>query len=68
MRKGQWEFTRCLDTCASKVHKIQDVEAGANELYLKIDVSGFPLLDNIGDEDPDNHILSWADMTDLGNH
>jgi len=20
-RKGQWEFTRCLDTCASKVRK-----------------------------------------------
>jgi len=25
-------------------------------------------LDNIGDEDPDNHILSWADTTDLGSH
>jgi len=25
-------------------------------------------LDNIGDEDPDNHILSWADMTDPGSH
>jgi len=67
-QKGQWEFTRCLDTCTSKVRKTQDVEAGANELHLKIDVSRFPSLDNIGDEDPNNHILSWADMTDLGSH
>ena len=31
-------------------------------------VSGFPSLDDIGDEDPDNNILSWADTTDSGNH
>jgi len=66
--KGQWEFTRCLDTCAGKVCKIWDVEAGANELYLEMDVSGFPLLDDIEDEDPNNHILSWADTTDSGSH
>jgi len=67
-QKGQWEFTRCPDTCASKAHKIQDVEAGANKLHLELDVSGSSSLDNIGDEDPDNHILSWADMTDPGSH
>jgi len=67
-RKGQWEFTRCPDTCANKVCKIQDVEAGANKLHLEINVSRFPLLDDIGDEDPDNHILSWADTTDLGSY
>jgi len=67
-QKGQWEFTRCPDTCASKVYKTRDVEARANELHLEIDVSGFPSLDDIGDEDPDNHILSWADMTDSGSH
>jgi len=44
------------------------IEAGANELYLKMDVSRFPLLDDIGDEDPDNYILSWADTTDPGSH
>jgi len=33
-----------------------------------MDVSGFPSLDDIGDEDPDNHILSWADMTDPGSY
>ena len=33
-----------------------------------MDISGFLLLDNIGDEDPNNHILSWADMTDPGSH
>jgi len=67
-RKGQWEFTRCPDTCTSKVCKTRDVEARANELHLEMDVSGFPLLDNIGDEDSNNHILSWADMTDSGSH
>jgi len=67
-QKGQWEFTRCPDTCASKARKIQDVKAGANELHLELDVSRSPLLDDIGDEDPNNHILSWADTTDPGSH
>ena len=67
-QKGQWEFTRYLDICTSKVCKIQDVKVGANELHLKIDVSRFSLLDNIGDEDPNNYILSWADMTNLGSY
>ena len=67
-QKGQWEFTRCPDTCASKARKIQDVEAGANELYLKLDVSKSLSLDDIGDEDLDNHILSWADTTNLDSH
>jgi len=57
-----------MNTYASKAHKTRDVEAGANELHLKMFVSRFPSLDEIGDEDPDNNILSWADMTDLGNH
>ena len=67
-QKDQWEFTRCPDTYTSKAHKTQDIETEANKLYLKLDISGSPLLDNIGDEDPNNHILSWADMTDLGSH
>ena len=57
-QKGQWEFTRYLDICANKVYKTWDIKVGANELHLKIDVSRFPSLDDIGDEDPDNHILS----------
>jgi len=57
-QKGQWKFTRYLDTYTNKAHKTQDVEAGANKLYLKMDVSRFPLLDNIGDKNPNNHILS----------
>ena len=67
-QKDQWELTRCPDTCISKAHKIWNVEAEANELYLKLDVSGSSLLDNIGDEGPNNYILSWADTTDPGNH
>ena len=66
--KSQWKFTRCLDTCVSKAYKIRDVEAGTNELYLELDISGSSLLDDIGDEDPSNHILSWADMTDPGSY
>jgi len=56
--KDQWEFTRCPNICTSKVHKIQDVKAEANKLYLEIDVSRFLLLDDIGDKDPNNYILS----------
>jgi len=33
-----------------------------------MDVSGFLLLDNIGNKDPDNYILSWADTTDPGSY
>jgi len=33
-----------------------------------MDVSRFPSLDNIGDEDPNNHIFSWANTTDPGSH
>jgi len=67
-QKGQWKFTRCLDTCTSKVYKKQDVEAGLNKLYLEMLVSGFLSLDNIKDKDPGNHILSWVDITDPGSH
>ena len=67
-QKGQWEFTRCLNTCAYKAHKTQDVEADANKLHLELDISRSPSLDNIGNKDPDNHILSWADTTDPGNY
>ena len=67
-QKDQQEFTRCPDIYASKAYKIQDVEAGANELHLKLDVSRSSLLDNIGNKDLNNHILSWANTTDLGSH
>ena len=67
-QKGQWEFTRCPDTCASKARKIQDVKAGANELHLELDVSRSFLLNNIGDEDLNNHIFSWTNTTDPGSH
>jgi len=67
-KKDQWEVTRYPDTYASKVCKIRDVEVGANKLHLKMDISGFLSLDDIGDKDPDNHILSWADTTDSGSY
>ena len=67
-QKGQQEFTRCPNICTYKAYKTQDVEAGANKLYLELKVSGSSSLDKIGNEDPDNHILSWADTTDPGNY
>jgi len=67
-QKDQWELTRCPDICASKAHKIWDIETEANKLYLELDVSRSSSLDDIGDEDPNNHILSWADMTNPGSH
>jgi len=33
-----------------------------------MDVSGFLSLDDIEDENPNNHILSWANTTDPGSH
>jgi len=33
-----------------------------------MDVSRFSSLDDIEDEDPDNHILSWADTINPGSH
>jgi len=33
-----------------------------------MDISRFPSLDDIGDEDPNNYILTWVDMTDPGSH
>jgi len=67
-QKGQWEFTRCLDIYTSKAYKIQNVKTRTNELHLKLDVSRSFLLNNIGDKDLNNYILSWADMTDLGSY
>jgi len=67
-QKGQWEFTRCLNIYTYKAHKTRDVEVGTNKLYLELDVSESPSLNNIEDEDPDNHILSWTDTTDSGNY
>jgi len=33
-----------------------------------MNISRFLSLDNIGDEDPNNYILSWVNTTDLGSH
>ena len=67
-QKDQQEFTRCPDTYTSKAHKIRDIEVGANELYLELDVSESPSLDDIEDEDPNNYILSQTDTTNPGSH
>jgi len=67
-QKSQWEFTRCLNICAYKAYKTWDIEVGTNELYFELDVSESPSLNNIEDEDPNNHILSWTDTTDPGNY
>ncbi|KAJ3577041.1 hypothetical protein NP233_g61 [Leucocoprinus birnbaumii] len=67
-QKGEWEFTRCPDTCAYKARKTQDLEAGANELQLDFDNSWESSLDDLGDEDMDNHYINWVDVNDPHNH
>ena len=66
--KGQWEFTRCLDTCTSKACKIWNVKAEANKLHFELNISRSSSLDNVEDEDPNNYILSWADTTNPGSY
>ena len=65
---GQQEFTRCLNTCVYKAHKIQDIEVGTNKLHLELDISRSSSLNNIEDEDTNNYILSWTDTTDVDNY
>jgi hypothetical protein len=59
--KGEWEFTRCPDTCTGKARKTRDVEAGANELQLDSDNPWESSLDDLGDEDMDNPHINWVD-------
>ena len=40
------------------VKPIKYIEIDVNKLYLELDVSKLPSLDNIGDKNPNNHILS----------
>ena len=34
-RAGEWEFSRCPDTCTNKARKTETVEADANKLLLE---------------------------------
>ena len=50
-RAGEWEFTRCPDTCVDKARKTRDYEAGAEQLKLEPDLPWESSLDELGDED-----------------
>ena len=59
---GEWVFTRCPETCASRACKIRVDEAGADELHLEPDLLWESLLDNLGEEDTENPYINWIDM------
>ena len=61
-RAGEWEFTRCPDTCVDKARKTRDYEAGAEQLELEPDLPWESSLDNLGEEDLENPYINWIDM------
>ena len=61
-RAGEWEFTRCPDTCVNKVRKTRDYEAGAEQLELEPDLPWESSLDELGDEDMVNPYINWVDI------
>ena len=61
-QSGEWMFTRCPETCASRARKMRVDEAGADELHLEPDLPWESLLDNLGEEDTENPYINWIDM------
>lgn len=61
-RAGEWEFTRCPDTCADKARKTRAVEEETDELQLEPDLPWESSLDDLGDEDTENPYINWIDM------
>ena len=61
-RAGEWEFTRCPDTCVDKARKTRDYEAGAEQLELEPDLPWESSLDELGDEDMVNPYINWVDI------
>lgn len=61
-RNGEWEFTRCPDTCAAEARKTKqrvDV-AESYELPLEPDLPWEDSLDAFGSESPDNPYINWV--------
>lgn len=64
---GEWEHTRCLDTCADRACKTKVLDSETDELHLEMDLPWDLSLDNIGIEDSDNPIINWADLESPNN-
>ena len=61
-RKGEWEFTRCPDTCSHQARKTRDAEAGSEQFQS---IYGSPLetsVDELGTEDFLNQYVNWVDL------
>ena len=59
---GEWEFTRCPDTCAARVRKMQaSILEASDELQEELELLESST-DTIGEEDPINQYLNWIDM------
>ena len=61
-RNGEWEFTRCLDTCHHEARKNKqpiDV-AELYELSITPDLPWESSLDEFGSEDPENPYINWV--------
>lgn len=61
-RNGEWEFTRCPESCAAKARKTRVLEAETDELQLEPDYPWESSLDNLGNEDTDNPYINWVDL------
>ena len=61
-RNGEWEFTRCPDTCHREAHKSQRPinVAELYELSINLDLPWESSLEDFGSEDPENPYINWV--------
>ena len=63
-RSGEWEFTRCPESCYRRARKNDDAEAEADELQLEMDLPWDNTLEDLGEECSTNPYINWVDMKD----
>lgn len=61
---GEWEFTRCPNTCVNKARKIRVIEAETDELQLEQDLPWEAALDELGSADHINPYINWVDISE----
>lgn len=59
---GEWEFTRCPESCTPGARKNTVTQEEADELELPQDFSWDDLLDDIGQSDPENPHINWLNL------
>lgn len=60
--RGEWRYTRCPEGCVPGVRKNKPTREEVVELDLPDALSWDQLLDEIGEEDPDNQYINWVSM------